>query len=377
MTIGIDARLWSESGVGRYIRNLVRGIDALEAKNPQNNYIVFLRKKDFDSVSFVSDSFEKKVADIQWHSVNEQLALPKIIEKADVDLMHFPYFSIPLSYKKPFVITIHDLIIKNFPTGKASTLPSPLYYVKHAMYNKVLTHGIQNSRSIIVPSEYVKKDVLNSFDVPEDKITVTYEGVDDLIDSSQLTVHGSQLENLQDIQYFLYVGNAYPHKNVEFLIDGFAQFIKDNPQHSGAHLVLVGREDYFYKRLKKTIDPGLNILFLHDIDDNQLAYLYSHAVSFVTASKAEGFGLQLPEAMQLGCPVICSDIPVFKEIGAKAAIYFNLAKKENLAQVLKSVMQMSERDKKTLRDLGKKRAKSFSWDTMVKQTVAVYASFLK
>ena len=374
MRIGIDARLWSESGVGRYIRNLVCGIDQLEAKKPKNKYTLFLRKKDFESVTLISDSFEKRVADIQWHSIAEQVVLPKILKKEKLDLIHFPYFSIPLSYKNPFVITIHDLIIQNFSTGKASTLPSPVYKIKHAVYNKVLLHGITNSRSILVPSEYVKKDILNKFDVPTDKITVTYEGVDDTLVNSKLKAKSANLENFKDIKFFLYVGNAYPHKNVEFLIEGFTRFIHLNPQMANTHLVLVGREDYFYKRVKKTVPKDVNIIFLHDVADQELAYLYSKAVSFVSASMSEGFGLPLLEAMQLECLVVCSEIPVFKEICGKAAIYFNPTKPESLARVFESIFQMNERDKMLLQKEGKDRAKLFSWSTMVKKTIDVYES---
>src|SRR4051812_22356097 len=120
MKIGIDARLWNETGVGRYIRNLVKELQLIDKKN---EYILFVRKADFDKVSsqIVNSKFLVKVADIRWHTIEEQIKLPRILNNENLDLMHFPYFSVPIRYKKTFVITIHDLILNHFSTGKAST----------------------------------------------------------------------------------------------------------------------------------------------------------------------------------------------------------------------------------------------------------------
>jgi glycosyltransferase involved in cell wall biosynthesis len=369
MKIGIDARLWSESGVGRYIRNLINGIDERELKTPNHSYVVFLLQKDFDTVNFKSPSIEKKILNVRWHSIKEQLIVKNTIQKEKLDLIHFPYFSIPLSYNDPFVITIHDLIIKNFPTGKASTLPSPIYKLKHAMYGKILNHGINNSKMIITPSEFVKKDILHDFDVPSEKISVTYEGIDDTFSDESKIV-----ESVKDIPFFLYVGNAYPHKNIEFLIKGFSEFIERYPQYTQTHLILVGKEDYFYKRIKNTINSTSNIIFLHDISDTELSYLYKHAFALLSASKSEGFGLPLLEAMKSKCLVVCSDIPIFKEICGKAAIYFNNTKTESLAHAFYTVLNMSSQDKKRMISLGTAQANNFSWDKMVQKTIKIYES---
>lgn len=372
MKIGIDARLWSESGVGRYIRNLVHGIDDLEFKNPTNQYTIYLLQKDFDSVHFKSQSFEKRVLDVRWHSIQEQLIVTKELRKGDFDLVHFPYFSMPLSYTDPFVITIHDLIIKRFPTGKASTLPGPLYRVKHAVYTKILEHGINKSQSIIVPSEYVKKDILHSYDVPEEKITVTYEGVDD-----GLLKETKEVPQVKDLSYFLYVGNAYPHKNLEFLVRSFKQLREKYPKYATTYLVLVGRHDYFYDRLRKDIADDPYIINLQEITDGELSYLYTHAQALVSASQSEGFGLPLLEALKSKTLVVCSDIPIFKEICGKSAIYFNNTKEDNLLNALHTVLTLSSTDKKRILQLGTAQTKKFSWDIMVQKTIAIYESSIR
>src|SRR4030043_2146073 len=117
--------------------------------------------------------------------------------------------------------------------------------------------------------------------------------------------------------YFLYVGNAYPHKNLERLIQavsklGFLDF----------KLILVGKEDYFYKRLKtkaKKVSLEGKVIFYGGIGRGELSYLYKNAQALILPSLMEGFGLPGLEAMAAGCPVICSDIPVFREIYGEAA----------------------------------------------------------
>src|SRR3989344_7034013 len=92
--------------------------------------------------------------------------------------MHFPYFSLPVLYRKPFIITIHDLIIHHFATGKASTLPLPIYALKRLGYKKVLKHGILRAKRIIVPLETVREDIVNTFSVKKSRVVVTNEGFD-------------------------------------------------------------------------------------------------------------------------------------------------------------------------------------------------------
>ena len=129
MRIGIDARLWNQTGVGRYIRNLVLNLHDIDKTN---NYILFVRKIDFEEIQkqIVNSNWKIVNVNIKWHSLEEQINFPKILEKQKLELIHFPYFSVPVRYKGPFIVTIHDLIMDHFPSGNASTLPTPFYYLK-------------------------------------------------------------------------------------------------------------------------------------------------------------------------------------------------------------------------------------------------------
>ncbi len=149
-------------------------------------------------------------------------------------------------------------------------------------------------------------------------------------------------------KYFLYVGNAYPHKNLETLIRAAAQ--------AGVRVIFVGKSDFFYKRLG--IQPKT-------VSDKELWDLYRHAQAFVFPSLMEGFGLPALEALANNCPVIVSDIPIFHELLKSSAIYFNPHSVENLAKILKQ----AEKIRPTVNsDIVKK----YSWQKMAKETLLIY-----
>jgi len=366
MKIGIDARLWNETGVGRYIRNLLKNLAQIDTKN---KYVIFALEKDIPNIQLsVAGNMTLVKTNIPWHSIREQVLFAQILNKENLDLMHFPYFSIPLNYKRPYVITIHDLIINNFPTGKASTLPLPLYYAKRQAYKKVLKDGISNAKAVIVPSDAVKKDVENLFPTAE-KVFVTHEGVDEDLKKVSDSL---DLNYLKDIPYFLYVGNAYPHKNVEFMIEAFKHFKDTSSNAKAAHLILVGREDYFYKRLEKQSLEQYSILFFHTVDDKDLSFLYTHAQALIAPSLSEGFGLTTLEAMKLGCLVLASHIPPFHEICDKWALYFDPKKTEELERRMENVLKMDSIEKDMYRKGAQKNLARFSWKKMTKETLEIY-----
>src|SRR3989344_9636988 len=258
MKIGIDCRLWNESGVGRYTRNLVEELALLDKKN---TYVLFFRQDTFDSFKTPGKNFRKKLADIRWHSVLEQTKFISILNKEKLDLVHFPYFSMPVLYKGKYVLTIHDLIIHHFGTGEASTLPLPIYKTKKLAYLFAIKQAAKNARKIIVPSEETKNEVVNHLSVSKSKISVVYEGVDQAL----LVRKATRLKNPYKEPYFLYVGNAYPHKNLKSLCGAFLLFSKKNPTY---RLICIGMEDFFYKRLKQEIkdkNKKNRIVFLHSV----------------------------------------------------------------------------------------------------------------
>lgn len=359
MKIGIDARLWKQSGVGRYTRNLVR---ILQQIDKENKYSIFVLPKDLDDVKEVIKNKRFKIipVDIKWHGLDEQIKLPGFLKKEKLDLVHFPYFSIPVLYNLPFVVTIHDLIIDHFPTGKASTLNPLAYYGKRLGYSLTISQCAKKAKKIITVSKATRDEIIDHLKVDKEKIVITYEGADIgiLSTSEKPVMYG---------KYFLYVGNAYPHKNLDQLISAF-----DNFKDSKIKLVLVGVDDYFYQKLRGKV-KNKNIVFLGNVSDADLANLYQFAVAYVSPSLMEGFGLPVLEAMTHKCLVVASDIPVFREITGGNAIFFNPKDSKEifvkLDEVQKNYSKLEGVKKKAFLE-----SKKYSWEKMVKETLKIYQS---
>ncbi|MCR4263351.1 MAG: glycosyltransferase, partial [Candidatus Roizmanbacteria bacterium] len=145
-------------------------------------------------------------------------------------------------------------------------------------------------------------------------------------------------------------------------------------------LVIVGKKNYFMNRLEHLMKERMisdRIIFTGEISDTELVWLYMHARALVLPSLMEGFGLPALEAMKFSCSVIASDIPVFHEICKEAAFYFNPLRTDQLTALLHAVITESGKSEiQKKKDFGKKRAREFSWEKMVQQTISIYESCL-
>jgi glycosyltransferase involved in cell wall biosynthesis len=366
MKIGIDARFWRESGVGRYIRNLVFHIPQFDTGN---DYVLFLRPEDIPSVAKKVGKFYRIVpVSVPWHTLSEQIKFPRILAKERIDLMHFPYFSLPIFYKGAYIVTIHDLILHHYPTGQASTQPFFIYQGKLLGYKFIMQQSARKAVNIVTVSESTKDEIIDHLHVRSGKVHVVYEGIDANFAEKSL------LRPIIAGNYFLHVGNVYPHKNMEKLLRAFQLFLKTR-EHG--KLVLVGKEDYFFTRLIKRIremNLGSNIVFLGEVSDQDLTNLYTGADALVASSLMEGFDLPSIEALYHNCLVVASDISVHREILQKAAIYFDPYDVQDMAAKLLSVYSFDKEKIKAKKKVGKSIAAAFSWEKMTQQTIQIYES---
>jgi glycosyltransferase involved in cell wall biosynthesis len=362
MKIGIDGRLIYQTGVGRYIKNLVINLSRIDSAN---DYILYLYDDSFANFKIENPRWQIKLLPIKWHTLKEQLIGLKYFQRDKLDLLHVPYFNAPFFYEGKFIVTIHDLTILHHETGKATTLPIPIYKLKHYGYRLILKKAIEKSQAIITVSNYIKTDILNNYQVDSNKISVIYEGVEDSMISDDKRIR------LNFNPYFLYVGNAYPHKNVDFMIDAFEKFISQPKIDYRIQLILIGPNDYFYQNIKKRINNNLKdrILILHNISDEDLKNYYNHALALVLPSLSEGFGLPALEAMVLGCQVICSDIPIFHEIVSDYGIYFEL---NNVLSLVQKFNLFSNSNYKPKQINKKSLLQKYSFEKCAKETLALY-----
>ena len=176
--------------------------------------------------------------------------------------------------------------------------------------------------------------------------------------------------SILNTKYFLFVGNVYPHKNVERMIKAFNIFLQYFPN---TLLILVGKEDFFYKRLKETVnkmDLDKKIIFYGRASDEELGVLYKNAIAVVAPSLMEGFGLPALEAMTNRCLVLASSILSLKEVCREDAIYFDPYDIDDMAEKMK-MAYLKEYDKKII-ERGFERSKEFSFRKMAQQTLKIY-----
>lgn len=372
-TIGIDARLYGPSakGLGRYVEEIVNGITRVDGGN---NYVIFLSEENFDLFSSNNSKVRKVLAKSRWYTLAEQITMPYLIWREGIELMHIPHFNVPILCTAKFVVTIHDLILTKFPSKRASTLSPLAYKIKYYFYQIIIKNALRKSEKIIAVSQFTKDDIVDQFKIDPEKIVVTYEGVSKKITATSSLDKDSILAKYSVSKPFImYVGNAYPHKNLEGLIDEFASL---KNEYQNLQLVLVGGEDYFYKRLKKKVKEAniSKIVFTGFIPDDELAVLYKQAKAYIFPSKFEGFGLPPLEAMAQGCAVISSSKTCLPEVLGEAAIYFNPDKS---GWLLNSLLSLDKGAKHS--DLVKKgleQVQNYSWDDCVEQTREVYQNLL-
>ncbi len=369
MQIGIDARFYGSlgKGLGRYTQKL---IEHLEAVDGENQYVIFLRKENFDEYQPLNANFRKVLADYPWYSFSEQFFFPRLLEKHALDLMHFPHFNVPILYRRKFVLTIHDLILIHFPTLHGTTL-SPLWYkIKYAAYKLTIRSAAKRASKIITVSEFTKKDILAEYPEAAGKISVTYEACDNLC---RISGGNPQLilEKYGIIKpYLLYVGNAYPHKNLERLVDAYERVLAAYPQ---MQLALVGKADFFYARLRERIAEK-NIQGVHFcgfVSDQDLDGLYHYASAYVFPSLYEGFGLPPLEAMAKGAVVVSSDHLCMREILGDAAQYVDANSSEKITEgIIKVLGDQALRE--NLIGKGYAQVQKYDWEKMARQTLEIY-----
>lgn len=364
-TIGIDARLYSQTGVGTYVRNLIHFLPTYLTEDMSVK--LYIHDDDLDRISMKDSRIHIRKTAVKWHSFAEQTIFLAQLLKDGLDLMHFPYFSYPVLYNRPFIATVHDLTPLLLKTGRASTLHPLLYEAKYHVFSFMLRQQIRNARTIITPTDTVRKQIISQYGSHySDKIVPIVEGIDYELVKAFVRIQASEQKpvSLPD-EYLLYVGNFYPHKNVDKLLEAFHV----HSQTSKHKLVLVGPENYFSNQLKIFIEEHHieGIIWKHHVSHDILAQLYFHAVALVNPSLSEGFGLPLIEAQYCGCPVIASDIPVFRELLGTSYTAFDPTSVDSITQALSKPTYRTQFNKNNF----------YSFEKMTENTVCEYKNLLQ
>lgn len=373
MRIGIDARLYGleHAGLGRYTMKLV---DELLKVDKKNDYVLFMTTKHADEYRN-KKRVKVVVADVPIYSIGEQTVLPFIFAREKLDFLHVPHFNAPLFYPGKLILTVHDLIKHQSKGPETTTRTRWLYYFKRFGYLALTKAIVQKAVHILVPSNFVKEDIINRLRVPAGKITVTYEAVSGSIKEVVLSPE-EKIKLLNQYQltqpFVVYTGSVYPHKNVDVLLQAIEKHNQN--REVDLQLALICSRSVFWERLNQKIqEKGLQnwIKMLGFVEDEDVSKIYSLAFALVHPSKMEGFGLTGLEAMSVGLPVISSNASCLPEVYGDAAIYFNPNDSDDLVSCLETLIKDQElRDNMATK--GYLQARKYSWNKMAKETLAVY-----
>lgn len=270
----------------------------------------------------------------------EQLVLPFFfVGKTNYLLLSFTGLGSLLVRNK--IMTVHDL----------SFLYNPAWFSKaYYYYYRFMTPlAIRTSRSVITVSRFSKDEIRRLYPFCAKKqIDVVYNACN--AKSFSGINHAEPKE-----KYALAVSSIDPRKNLDTLIQAFAG------DSIGCKLYVVGNYNKVFASGKLDMASSGNIVFLGRVDDERLAELYAGAECFISSSLYEGFGLPLLEAMTSGCPVLCSDIPVYHEVCGDSALYFEPLSPVSIRNAYLQYAAMSASEHEALRQRMTHNLQRFSW----------------
>ncbi|HLC89387.1 MAG TPA: glycosyltransferase family 1 protein [Patescibacteria group bacterium] len=370
MRIGIDARMYgakSTTGIGVYIKNLT---DELFKIDQNNQYFLFMLDPAYSKFQPPSENIKKIKVNCPWYSWAEQIKMPLILWKYRLDLVHFPHFNVPIFYPKKFIVTIHDITPNFFPGPKVKKS-----LMRKFGYQVVMAAALKKSKKIIVISSHTKENLINHFKVKKEKIEVIYLGGSQGLNHQKID-QGATNEMKKKYKitkpFLFYLGVWRDHKNLPGLIKAFE--ILKTKFKLDFQLVLGGQPDSNYPEILEAIN---NSKFKNDIiapgfiEQNDLPVFYQAAEIFVLPSFGEGFGLVALESLALGTPMAASKTTSLPEILGEAALYFNPADSEDMAQIIHQI-STNQNLRQILTKNGYEIIKKYSWQTCAQKTLAVY-----
>ena len=356
-------------GIGTYVRNLLRHLSRLDS---QTEYVILCRVEDCGSVEELGENFRSIPEVARNYSISEQLRIPLDLRREGIDLFHAPHYVLPPLTPCKSVVTIHDCIHLRFP----QYLPNRLAYAYARSSMWVATH---RSNRVLTVSEASKRDILRYFSIPEGKIDVIYNAIDERFGE---TPSPDEVERVREryqlnAPYVLYAGNIKPHKNLERLIEAFHTLRQDGDL-AHVKLLIIGDEISKYAALRRAVHRyklHKHVRFFGFVPDKTLAVLYRLARVFVFPSLYEGFGLPPLEAMASGTPVITSDVSSLPEVVGDAALLIDPLDPAAIADAMRRVLMDSDL-RETLRQKGLERVREFSWERSVRRVREIYGEVL-
>ena len=384
MNIGFDAKraYHNQTGLGHYSRTLIQ---SLAKYYPEHQYYLFNPKSSSDfklegnnlHEILPQQLFHKLVPSI-WRSG----LVKSDLKKLGIDIYHGLSNEIPINVQSSgtkSVVTIHDLIFERFPSQYAK--------IDVEIYKRKFRYACQHADQVIAISQQTKKDIIEYYKTPEEKISVCYQSCHPSFAeqvSSDIKHKVKEKYSLPE-NYFLYVGSIIERKNLLNICK--ALFLSRNDLT--IPLVVIGNGGKYKQQVKEYLNQsGMEnrVIFL---SDNKLAQvsssflraedfpaIYQSALAMVYPSFFEGFGIPVLEAMWSRLPVITSNVSCLPETGGDGVYYVNPESAEEIASGMKRIFfekQLAD----VLREKGWQHAQNFTQEKCAAAVMEVYKTVVK
>jgi glycosyltransferase involved in cell wall biosynthesis len=346
----IDADVLGRHRTGdeTYVQNLLRRLPSLAGD--EFRFAALTRRPDL-----VPEGVEAVEVQARFQELRMLFGVPRALRRLRPALAHFQH-SLPPRWRGPMVVTVHDLSFERTATAMGRR--------DRAIFKVVVPWSVGRARRVIAVSERTKRDLVELYHVPEERITVTPHGIDPAfgpgeegaVRSDAGQIPASRTKGVGD--YLLFVGAIQERKNPLAALAA--------AEAVGLPLVVAGpeREPALARELERR---GADLRGY--VEKDELAQLYRGAAALVLPSRYEGFGLPVLEAMACGTPVVANPDPALKEVAGDAALY---AEPDGLAEAIRRAI--AERGR--LVAAGFARAATFSWDETARLTLEAYRKAL-
>jgi glycosyltransferase involved in cell wall biosynthesis len=367
MRIGFDAKraFFNRSGLGNYSRDVIK---ALVYNFPENEYFLYspTDKKvklfiDPEKITVGLPSIAKgKFFGSYWRS----FLLSKRLHKDRINIYHGLSNELPNNIRKSgtkSVVTIHDLIFVRHPEWYKP--------VDRKIYEKKFKYSSRCADKIVAVSQQTKSDLIEYFGIEENKITVIYQGCNEIF--MQKVTHEITSEVLKKYgvpdKYILTVGTIEERKNLLQIIKALHQ------GHINFPLVAVGKPTSYLNEIKRYISKNKvkGITLLHNVPLSDLPALYQNAAMFIYPSVFEGFGIPILEALWSGVPVITSKGGCFSEAGGTSSIYIDPGNPGEIYSAINELLTNSHLCQSIIDD-GYKHAHQFTTQDSARQIMELY-----
>jgi glycosyltransferase involved in cell wall biosynthesis len=371
--IGIEGKVLSRKtgGIGRYAIKLMETLISLSAQQwPDLELVIFTAPQtDRALIPGLSVNMCERFRQIKSTLIRSSVLLPAGMLLEHIEVFHgLDQSGIPLFCRAgKHVVTIHDvipLILPGaFPTRHRLVLATALARVR------------RQADIVIVPSHAAAEDVMRFLRVEQERIVVIPMGCEPRFRPAAGSACTATLRQRYALpeRYILFVGTLEPRKNVAVLLQAFSRLLGENPRDD-LKLVVAGGEGWGGMDIRaraEALKLRDRVIFTGFVDDDDLPDLYRGALMFVYPSLYEGFGLPILEAMACGIPVITSNRSSLPEVAGDAALLIDPTRPEDLAAAIMLLLCDGTR-RQELRAKGIARARSFTWDAVAQQTIAIY-----